>query len=46
MVVLIDHSSIIYPAYTDAQLVNGQAVSPDQSYTPQAIAQAKNIVSS
>ncbi|KAF2144911.1 uncharacterized protein K452DRAFT_284290 [Aplosporella prunicola CBS 121167] len=26
---------IIYPAYTDKQLVNGQAVAPDQSYAPQ-----------
>ncbi|KAI4240237.1 MAG: hypothetical protein L6R40_005266 [Gallowayella cf. fulva] len=27
--------TIIYPAYTDTQLVDGQAVSPDQSYAPQ-----------
>ncbi|KAL6718708.1 hypothetical protein ACLMJK_002942 [Lecanora helva] len=26
---------IAYPAYRDSQLVNGQIVSPDQSYTPQ-----------
>ncbi|KAL8288143.1 hypothetical protein RB601_004520 [Gaeumannomyces tritici] len=25
---------IAWPAYTDKQLVNGKAVSPDQSYTP------------
>lgn len=30
-----DRTVIIYPAYTDKQLVNGQVVSPDQSYTPQ-----------
>ena len=28
---------IIYPAYSDSQLVNGAAVEPDQSYTPQAL---------
>ncbi|KAL1631100.1 hypothetical protein SLS56_004627 [Neofusicoccum ribis] len=32
-----DRKQIIYPAYTDKQLVNGQAVSPDQSYSPQAL---------
>ncbi|TEA19135.1 hypothetical protein C8034_v010464 [Colletotrichum sidae] len=26
---------IVWPAYTDKQLVNGKAVSPDQSYAPQ-----------
>ncbi|KAK2013483.1 hypothetical protein LZ32DRAFT_259368 [Colletotrichum eremochloae] len=26
---------IIWPAYTDKQLVNGKVVSPDQSYAPQ-----------
>ncbi|KAI0125624.1 hypothetical protein BJ170DRAFT_684884 [Xylariales sp. AK1849] len=26
---------IVWPAYTDAQLVNGAVVVPDQSYTPQ-----------
>lgn len=26
---------IVYPAYTDKQLVNGKVVSPDQSYAPQ-----------
>lgn len=30
-----DGKVIIYPAYSDRQLVNGQVVSPDQSYTPQ-----------
>ncbi|KAF3016156.1 hypothetical protein G7054_g13659 [Neopestalotiopsis clavispora] len=28
---------IAYPAYTDAQLVNATVVTPDQSYTPQAL---------
>ena len=28
---------IIYPAYTDAQLINGKMVVPDQGYTPQAL---------
>lgn len=32
-----DRKQIIYPAYTDKQLVNGQKVSPDQSYAPQAL---------
>ncbi|KAL8830140.1 MAG: hypothetical protein Q9191_001601 [Dirinaria sp. TL-2023a] len=32
-----DGKLIVYPAYTDAQLVNGQTVSPDQSYTPQNV---------
>lgn len=32
-----DRKQIIYPAYTDKQLVNGQRVSPDQSYSPQAL---------
>lgn len=26
---------IVYPAYSDKQLVNGQVVTPDQSYAPQ-----------
>ena len=30
-----DNQLIIYPAYTDKQLVNGQVVVPDQSYAPQ-----------
>ena len=29
---------IAYPAYTDAQLVNGKVVTPNQSYTPQTLA--------
>ncbi len=33
-----DGHNIVYPAYTDNQLVNGQAVSPDQSYPVQVIA--------
>ena len=32
-----DQTNIIYPAYTDQQLVNGVAVSPDQSYAPIAL---------
>ncbi|KAL0255060.1 hypothetical protein SLS55_009587 [Diplodia seriata] len=32
-----DAKQIIYPAYTDKQLVNGQVVKPDQSYAPQAL---------
>lgn len=28
---------IIYPAYTDAQVSSGAVVTPDQSYTPQAL---------
>ncbi|KAI1843280.1 hypothetical protein JX265_007755 [Neoarthrinium moseri] len=28
---------IVYPAYTDKQLVNGVVVVPNQSYTPQAL---------
>lgn len=28
---------IVYPAYTDKQLTNGTVVTPDQSYTPQAL---------
>lgn len=30
-----DDESIVFPAYTDKQVVNGVAVSPDQSYAPQ-----------
>ncbi|KAL0934645.1 uncharacterized protein CTRU02_211444 [Colletotrichum truncatum] len=30
-----DQKLIVWPAYTDKQLVNGQAVTPDQSYAPQ-----------
>ncbi|KAH0422593.1 small secreted protein [Colletotrichum kahawae] len=30
-----DQKLIVWPAYTDKQLVNGQAVNPDQSYAPQ-----------
>ena len=29
---------VAYPAYTDAQLVNGKVVTPNQSYTPQNLA--------
>lgn len=32
---ITDGKVIVYPAYTDKQLVNGQVVSPDQSYAPQ-----------
>lgn len=32
-----DGKLIVYPAYRDTQLVNGQVVSPDQSYTPQNV---------
>ncbi|KAL8939949.1 MAG: hypothetical protein Q9216_003075 [Gyalolechia sp. 2 TL-2023] len=32
---VVQGRTIIYPAYTDKQLVNGQVVSPDQSYAPQ-----------
>ncbi|KAG5921542.1 hypothetical protein E4U42_005799 [Claviceps africana] len=28
---------ITYPSYTDNQLANGKVVTPDQSYTPQAL---------
>ncbi|KAF3765357.1 hypothetical protein M406DRAFT_321913 [Cryphonectria parasitica EP155] len=28
---------IVYPAYTDKQVQNGTVVTPDQSYTPQAL---------
>jgi len=33
---VIDYNKklIVWPAYTDKQLVNGQVVSPDQSYAP------------
>ncbi|WYZ43287.1 hypothetical protein EsH8_VI_000986 [Colletotrichum jinshuiense] len=30
-----DQKLIVWPAYTDKQLVNGIAVNPDQSYAPQ-----------
>ncbi|KAK1566220.1 uncharacterized protein LY79DRAFT_529212 [Colletotrichum navitas] len=30
-----DQKLIVWPAYTDKQLINGQVVSPDQSYAPQ-----------
>ncbi|GKT49670.1 uncharacterized protein ColSpa_09851 [Colletotrichum spaethianum] len=30
-----DQKLIVWPAYTDKQLVNGQVVSPDQAYAPQ-----------
>lgn len=29
---------IVWPAYTDRELVNGVAVTPDKSYTPQTLA--------
>jgi len=29
-----NHDLIIWPAYSDKQIVNGKAVKPDQSYTP------------
>ena len=32
-----DGKVIVYPGYTDKQLVNGQVVSPDQSYAPQSL---------
>ncbi|KAI4174436.1 MAG: hypothetical protein LQ343_002373 [Gyalolechia ehrenbergii] len=32
---VVQGRTIVYPAYTDKQLVNGQVVSPDQSYAPQ-----------
>ncbi|KAK4497861.1 hypothetical protein PRZ48_010516 [Zasmidium cellare] len=32
---VVKDKQIIYPAYTDNQLVSGQTVKPDQSYTPQ-----------
>ncbi|KAM3417424.1 hypothetical protein BST61_g5670 [Cercospora zeina] len=32
---VVKDRQIIYPAYTDKQLVNGATVQPDQSYTPQ-----------
>ena len=34
---VIEGSQIIYPAFTDVQLVNGGVVSPDQSYVPQIL---------
>ncbi|OTB03565.1 hypothetical protein M426DRAFT_321722 [Hypoxylon sp. CI-4A] len=34
-----DKGLIVYPAYKDTQLVNGQAVAPDQSYPVQTIPQ-------
>lgn len=37
-----DGTNIIYPAYSDRQLVNGTAVSPDQSYAPQALPKIAN----
>lgn len=33
-----DGRNIVYPAYRDVQLVDGQAVSPDQSYPVQSVA--------
>ncbi|KAK1994144.1 hypothetical protein LX36DRAFT_219864 [Colletotrichum falcatum] len=32
---ITDQKLIIWPAYTDKQLINGKAVTPDQSYAPQ-----------
>lgn len=32
---VVKGKQIIYPAYTDNQLVSGKVVKPDQSYTPQ-----------
>ncbi|KAL8782462.1 MAG: hypothetical protein Q9213_005356 [Squamulea squamosa] len=32
---VVNGRTIAYPAYTDQQLINGNVVSPDQSYTPQ-----------
>ncbi|KAL8812521.1 MAG: hypothetical protein Q9223_001003 [Gallowayella weberi] len=32
---VVNGRTIVYPAYTDNQLVDGRVVSPDQSYTPQ-----------
>ncbi|KAL8957908.1 MAG: hypothetical protein Q9183_005942 [Haloplaca sp. 2 TL-2023] len=34
---VVQGRTIVYPAYLDRQLVNGQAVSPDQSYAPQQL---------
>ena len=38
------YRQIVYPAYSDAELVDGKAVTPDKSYTPQALAVASNVV--
>lgn len=32
---VVQGRTIVYPAYTDKQLVSGKVVSPDQSYAPQ-----------
>ena len=32
---VVNGKTIVYPAYTDKQLVNGKIVTPDQSYAPQ-----------
>ncbi|KAG6986638.1 hypothetical protein G7Y79_00075g099100 [Physcia stellaris] len=32
---VVNGRTIVYPAYTDKQLVNGKVVTPDQSYAPQ-----------
>lgn len=34
---VVKGSQIIYPGYTDKQLVSGKVVTPDQSYTPQSL---------
>lgn len=36
---VVDYAAnlIVFPAYTDKQLTNGTVVTPDQSYTPQAL---------
>ncbi|KAK4247434.1 hypothetical protein C7999DRAFT_41206 [Corynascus novoguineensis] len=36
---VVDHKRrvIVWPAYSDRELVNGQAVTPDKSYAPQAL---------
>ncbi|MCJ1327013.1 hypothetical protein MMC10_003679 [Thelotrema lepadinum] len=37
------NGNIIYPAYSDAEVVNGTAVTPDKSYAPAAVQQVANV---
>ncbi|KAK4611837.1 hypothetical protein CLAFUW4_12883 [Fulvia fulva] len=36
---VVRDGQIVYPGYSDAELVNGQAVVPDKAFQPQAVGQ-------
>ena len=40
---VVKAGQIVYPAYTDAELVDGQTVSPDKSFKPEAVPSGKFV---